>query len=149
MISNSTSSFASQRTLQVAIVKGAIGNDNILSGDLESGIKKLKRRSLPLNNYDKNMGLCVAYLKNNNPVLSESACTSAIESISSKNLTSSHSLYLKAITYSNRGVARYLKNDLVGAMSDLTIAKSIDANNITKGNFKFIEHHSLAINHKS
>lgn len=130
---------ASETGLQVAIVEGAIGSHNILSGDLDTGIKKLTRKRLVNNTYEKNMGLCVAYLKNKNSDLSEVACTTAIEALTSLNPKSDNFLYLKAITYSNRGVARYLSNDLTGAINDLTIATSIDANNITEGNFKFIE----------
>lgn len=131
--------FAKATGLQVAIVKDSLASQNILSGDFEKSIKRLTHKKRSSSAYEKNMGLCVAYLKSNNSEQSESSCTTAIESLSSINTKNSRALYLKAIAYSNRGVARYLNDDLTGAIDDLTIAKSIDENSITKGNLRFIE----------
>ncbi len=148
VFSNSTLASENQTKLQVAIVKDSIGSDKILSGDLAGGIKKLARQRLHQNNYEKHMGLCVAYLKSKEPELSESSCTAATKSFEKTHFIKGHAPYFKALAYSNRGVARYVNNDLAGAINDLTLAKSIDANSITEGNLKFIERLYLQVNNK-
>jgi hypothetical protein len=139
---------ASETALRVAVIKDSIASHNILSGDWNTSIIKLSRRNMAHNTFERYMGLCVAYLKNKNNDRSEVACTTAIESLTSANLKNDHTLYLKAIAYSNRGVARYLKNDLTGAISDLSVAKSMNNNSITEGNFEFIERIYSEVNNK-
>ena len=88
------------------------------------------------NDFEKNTALCVAYLKTSNTVESEAACSSAIESAKTLESSNKRTSYLKSISYSNRAVARYLKDDVVGAMSDLAVANSIDSNKISKINLE-------------
>jgi Flp pilus assembly protein TadD len=144
VVANPTFASENKTRLQVAIVNGSIGSDKILSGDLDEGIKKIMYRRLNQNDYDKHMGLCVAYLKNKEFVLSESSCTDAIKYTRIVDLRP----YYKALAYSNRGVSRYLNNDLNGAINDLRLAKSIDVNSITETNLTFIERLSSQVNNK-
>lgn len=131
--------FANEPAFQVAVVKGAIGSNDIMKGNIESGIKKLTGRFHSDNSYEKKMSLCVAYLKSNSAQASESACTAAITSIDSLASTSKKALYLRSLNYSNRGVSRYKSANLNGALSDFKTAILIDSNPTTEINLKFIE----------
>ena len=136
-----SSAIASAQTpaLKVAVVKGVLGSQNIVAGDIETGIKRLSRQNSTETAFDKAMGLCVAYLKSDNTIKSESACTAAVEASKLIQSESSNALYLKSLSYSNRAVAKYLNDDIDGAVSDLTLAKSLSVNNVTTGNLAFIQ----------
>lgn len=135
---SSISAFAGKPVFQVAIVKDAVASNDIVKGDVESGLKKLTARAKANNSYDKKMGLCVAYLQSNNSQASESACTEAINSIDELALNTKKALYLKSLNYSNRGVSRYKNADFDGALSDFSTAVAIDNNATTKNNLAFI-----------
>jgi hypothetical protein len=145
VISNPVSAFESNNTLKVAVVKNATGTRDIIKGDFSSGIKKLTRRHVDENSYDSNMSLCVAYLKVDNARLSESSCTAAINSVEAMNLNNDKSLYLKSLSYSNRGIARYKNADISGALADLNAAVLIDDNVIAASNLKIMKQYSYEL----
>ena len=125
--------------LKVAVVKDATGTQDIVKGNFNSSIKKLTRRHKTENSYNSNMSLCVAYLQADNKKQSELACTAAINNVEAMDLTNTNGLYLKSLSYSNRGISRYKNNDLSGALADLNQAILIDENTITLGNLKIIK----------
>ena len=91
------------------------------------------------------MSLCVAYLKAENAKLSESSCTAAINSVEEMKLNNGKSLYLKSLSYSNRGIARYKNSDIYGALADLNKAVSIDDNVIAVSNLMIIKQYSYEL----
>jgi hypothetical protein len=145
VMSNPASAFESSNALKVAVVKNATGTRDIINGDIRSGIKKITRRHVDENSYDSNMSLCVAYLKAENAKLSESSCTAAINSVEEMKLNNDKSLYLKSLSYSNRGIARYKNSDIYGALADLNTAVSIDDNVIAVSNLKIIKQYSYEL----
>ncbi len=133
-----TTVMASESNLKVAVIKNTAMSSEIAKGEYQEIIASLSSTSSDseYNDFEKNTALCVAYLKTSNTVESEAACSSAIESAKTLEASSKKTNYLKSISYSNRAVARYLKNDVVGAMSDLAVANSIDSNKISKINLE-------------
>ena len=142
VLSNSLSAIASEESFKVAIIGGTYGNEAILEGDLNTGIRKLKRNSARKKSFETSMGLCTAYIKTKD-INSESACSSAIDSANAMNWKSKKGIYLKSLGYSNRGIARYMNNNISGAIDDLTIAVSIDENPITKNNLALVKNEFL------
>ncbi|WP_426360353.1 hypothetical protein ACPUVO_09110 [Pseudocolwellia sp. HL-MZ19] len=138
LVMASTSVMASDSKLKVAVIKNTAMSSEISKGEYQEIIASLSNTSsaTEYNDFEKNTALCVAYLKTSNTVESEAACSSAIESAKTLETSSKRANYLKSISYSNRAVARYLKNDVVGAMSDLAVANSIDSNKISKINLE-------------
>lgn len=124
---------ADESKLKVAIIKNTAISSEISEGGYSEIIANLSSNDSKYSDFEKNTALCVAYLKTSNKVESEAACTAAIESTK---LDSTD--YLKSISYSNRAVARYLKNDIAGAMSDLAMANTIDSNKISKTNLEIM-----------
>ncbi len=138
LFSASHSALANGANFKVAVVKGAIGSADITQGELASGIKKLTASEKSKNSYASKMNLCVAYLQANYQEKSESACTAAIESLESMPNVNRKVKYLTALNYSNRGVARYRKNQLLAALADFKVAVAIDKNSITNSNLENI-----------
>ncbi|MBA6390253.1 hypothetical protein H4J38_05570 [Colwellia sp. BRX10-3] len=138
LLSATHSAFASDDVFQVAIIKGAIGTEEITKGKLESGIKKLTENEKSQDFYANKMNLCVAYLQSNvtHSDKSETACTDAIDSLESAKRQSTKVRYLTSLNYSNRGVARFRKNQLTAALEDFELAVNINDNAITAGNLQ-------------
>lgn len=145
-LTSAMSATADTETFKVAIIKNALGSKDILNGNFNSSIEKLILKKKQHNNFNKNMGLCVAYSKTQNSIKSESACTAAIDNANSFRSHNKKVRYLKSLSYSNRGISRYRNGDVRGAMDDLTIAMSIDANPITESNLKLIQKRSNVTN---
>ena len=139
VLSNPVLAFESEATLRVAVVKNAPGTNDIVKGNFDSGIKKLSRRHKDENSYNSSMGLCVAYLQSDDAIQSESACTAAIDSAKKIALKSEKTDYLKSLSYNNRGISRYINDDISGALSDLNAAVLIDDNAITASNLKLVK----------
>ncbi|MBA6347448.1 MULTISPECIES: hypothetical protein [unclassified Colwellia] len=139
LVSNPVSAFESDTALKVAVVKDARGTQDIVKGNFNKSIMKLTKRHQDESSYNSHMSLCVAYLQADNAEQSELACTAAIDSIEAMNLNNTIGLYLKSLSYSNRGISRYKNNDISGALADLNQAILIDENTITLGNLKIIK----------
>ena len=142
---SSVSAFAETLTFKVAVIEGATATKEIVAGDLINSIEKLANKNMVKNTFENNTNLCVSYLQSNNNDKSESACTAAIKSIESMRLhnkevrTSYKKIkYLKSLSYSNRGIARYLNNDFSGAIEDLMVATAINSNPITTNNLHLL-----------
>lgn len=120
-LSSSTIAIADETKFKIAIVKK------------EHGIKDSDVLA-----FNKHMRTCADLTIAQNTDESEIACTAAITSLKVVKTDSRKAKYLKSLTYSNRGISRYVNNDLSGAKADLMTAIRIDANAITQSNLKLI-----------
>jgi hypothetical protein len=141
-LTNPALAFESKTALKVAVVKHAMGTNDIVKGDISGGITKLNRLHKNDNSFGSNMSLCVAYLQSDDAVQSESACTAAINSAEKIRLKNDKAYYLKSLSYNNRGIARYMNKDISGALSDLNAAVLIDNNVITTSNLEMVKLYS-------
>jgi len=133
-LTSSVSAVANENTFKLAIIKDYLGSREIVDGDFTKSIAYLTRKNADKSSFELNMGLCTSYIKTHDINHSESACTAAITDLQSIKTNNKQVTYLQSVSYSNRGVARYLKNDFTGALEDLTTAISIDSNSITENN---------------
>lgn len=125
-LSSSIAAIADEAKFKIAIVKNTIGS-----------------HSPHVLTFNKNMGLCASFTQAKKSNESELACTAAITSIKSIEGSNKKIKYLESLSYSNRGISRYLDNNLSGATNDLITAVLIDSNAITRGNLKLINQHSF------
>jgi len=88
--------------------------------------------------FNKNMSACAELTKAKEINEAELACTAAITSVKSIKANAKKAKYLESLSYSNRGISRYLNNNLTGAQDDLMTAALIDSNSITQSNLKLI-----------
>jgi hypothetical protein len=93
--------------------------------------------------FNKNMNTCAVLTKAKKVDESESACTQAITSLKSVEGNNKKVKYLESLSYSNRGVSRYMNNDITGATNDLITAVLLDSNAITIGNLTLINKRPL------
>jgi hypothetical protein len=122
VLCSSVIAVADEAKFKIAVVKNAIGNKNshVIA-------------------FNKNMDSCVALTQAKKVNKSELACTAAINSIKSIKGNNKKARYLESLSYSNRGISRYMNDDLVGATDDLIAAFFIDSNSITQSNLKLIK----------
>ena len=121
--------------LKLAVVKNAVGSDEIIAGDYQLGLNKMaSAQQDPVSSYDQAMGVCVANIKLNDLSLADQACSLAVEQIDKVTGPSAQKQFLKSMAYSNRGIVRYLADDNVGALEDFTSALLVDDNTIVKNN---------------
>lgn len=139
VVGSSLSAVASESALKVAVVKDFASSADILAGQFERSIKKLNKKSMVGLAFEKNMNLCVAYLKAQDFTESQAACSAAVESTEAMDLSNEKSIYLKSLSYSNRAIAKYFNDDMEGAIADLTMAAKIDENPITLENLAHIK----------
>lgn len=88
--------------------------------------------------FNKHMRTCAELTKAQKTNESEVACTAAITSLKLVKAETRKTKYLESLSYSNRGISRYVNNDLSGAKDDLLTAIRIDANAITQSNLKLL-----------
>jgi hypothetical protein len=138
VLSHPIAVLAGEIDLQVAIIKNSVASEDITSGNFDNSIRRLTKRNMVENTFENNMGLCVSYLKKGDTEKAENSCSAAIKSTSTMSHYNDKSRYLKSLSYSNRAVARYIKNDLDGAIEDLKTAKTIDDNTITDNNLQLM-----------
>jgi hypothetical protein len=137
---SSVSAVENNSSFKLAVVKGYLGSRSIASGNYAKGINYLTRKNAVNENFESKMGLCTAYIKMSNIDKSESACTSAINDLKTIKKDNKQVSYIKSVSYSNRGVSRYLNHDIAGAIDDLTTAVLIDSNPITTHNLKLAKY---------
>ncbi len=124
-LSSSIAAVADETMFKIAVVKKANSSQNI-----------------HVLAFNKNMDSCAAFTQAKKANKSELACTAAITSVRAIKANSKRVKYLESLSYSNRGISRYLNNELSGAMDDLLNAVLIDSNTITRGNLKLIKQRS-------
>lgn len=122
VLCSSITAVADETKFKIAVVKNTMGhkNSHIIA-------------------FNKNMDSCAALTQAKKTNKSELACTAAINSFKSIKNNSKKAKYLESLSYSNRGISRYMNDDLVGATDDLIAAFFIDSNSITESNLKLIK----------
>jgi hypothetical protein len=125
-LSSAVSAFAGEVKFKLAVIEDTAGiqETNVIT-------------------FNKKMSQCAAFAQTNKAIESEVACTDAIRSVQVLNGHSSTVNYLKSLSYSNRGISRYLHDDISGAEDDFIAAILIDSNVITKSNLKLLKQSSL------
>jgi hypothetical protein len=139
LLATSIAATAANVNFKVAVIEDAPKSQAIIAGDYESAIASLSKQKISNSSFEEQTSLCVAYIKSETSLASESVCTAAITSAKKLNATSSKVRYLRSISYNNRAISRYHNNDIAGAMNDLVTAYKIDNNPITKTNLTLIK----------
>ena len=136
---------ANDSSFKLAVIENSLMSEDVVSGQYAKAIASVAGNSDIMKSFEESTSLCVAYIKSGNSAEAESACTAAVENISKIKSKTSKVRYLEAISYSNRGVAKYFNEDLSGAMNDLTSAILIDDNSMVKTNLMLVKNQYSAI----
>lgn len=144
LISTTTMASDNLNGLRIAVIKDALGSDEILNGHYSSAMTRLAEANTT-GDFEHSMGLCVANIKLEEWKLATQACTKSIEVLQPMLATNGRAKYLMSVTYSNRAVARYLANDTHGALDDLSTAILIDDNKLVKNNLLQLKYSMASI----
>jgi hypothetical protein len=127
-LSGSIAAVADETKFKIAVVKDTIGS-----------------HSTNVHAFNKNMDACAAFTQAKRTNKSELACTAAITSVKSIKKNNHKVKYLESLSYSNRGISRYMNDNISGAMDDFVAAILVDSNAITRGNLKLIKQLSSVV----
>ena len=111
------------------LIAGAISTGNI------SSVLEADKLAKTDDVFARQMSLCVAYAKTEQFDLAEKACHKAVI-VSRQNATRPSEIdrELKSYAYSNRGVAKMLKGDNIGALADFQRADEIESSSVSQHN---------------
>ncbi len=125
--------------LKVAVIKNAVGSSNVVAGDYHQVIRESEQKSTTADEFSTTMSLCAAHIKTYKLEAAERSCSDAIEFIPAKATRGRHGKLLKALAYSNRGIARYLNKNHDGAFEDFVKATSISDDKIITDNVEYFK----------
>ncbi|MEW6991403.1 hypothetical protein AADZ91_12005 [Colwelliaceae bacterium 6441] len=136
LLLGSSSTFAanSATTFKVAVIKNTLGASEIVSGQYEQGINEISGK---MDNFNHAMNLCVAQIKVAQFEKAENSCSQAIDSLSVNASRGRHGKLLKALAYSNRGIARHINGKNKKAYDDFLMAKSFSNNPLIIDNITY------------
>ncbi|GLX79431.1 hypothetical protein tinsulaeT_27710 [Thalassotalea insulae] len=122
----------------VAVIQDAVGSENLIAGNYHQGLTDLSSK-VSSDRFARLMGYCVAHIKTYKLAAAESSCTSAISALSSNAARGRKGKELKALAYSNRGIARFLNDDNLSAYEDFSTAKALSSNKIVIDNIRYFK----------
>ncbi|WP_206483627.1 hypothetical protein [Thalassotalea sp. G2M2-11] len=126
----------------LAVVEDATGSDEIIAGDYHAGLASIASITAD-KKFAHFTSLCVAHIKTANLASAETACTDAIKAIPAKASRGRHGKLLKALAYSNRGIARYLDGENLSAFEDFSKAKSLSKHTLIVENVTYFSNNRL------
>ncbi|WP_144212351.1 hypothetical protein [Shewanella donghaensis] len=118
---------------KMVLIEDTPGVDAIQSGDIDEGIALTKAAATSvIDQYTRNLNLCVGYTKLSKFDIAEEACTEAVEMADRADKLPS--MQMRAYAYNNRGVMKLLAKDNVGALADFKKAAKATHEPIYKHN---------------
>ena len=120
---------------KMVVISDIPGVDAIQSGDIAQGLAIMQNADIE--NYSRNLNLCVGYTKLSQFEDAEKACTKAVYSASHS--SNEPDAELRAYAYNNRGVMKLMANDNLGALEDFKRAAKAAKNQIYKHNLARLE----------
>ena len=136
LLLSANNAVASDTPFKIAVIENTTATKEIVEGKTASGIAKLLRENT---SFDTAFNLCAAYIKAKDYEKSEIACSKTIARARRSNMSGEQAKFVKSLSYSNRGISRYLSDDVDSAIEDLTRAISINDNVIAKSNLKEVK----------
>lgn len=131
LLLSANNAIASDKPFKIAVIKNTTATKEIMEGKTASGIAQLLKEN---KSFDTAFNLCAAYIKAQDYEKSEVACSKTIARARRSNMSGEQAKFVKSLSYSNRGISRYLSDDVDSAIEDLTKAIAINDNAIAKSN---------------
>lgn len=131
---------------KLAIVKDTVGSSSLKAGQFERGLDELSAWENNIDSFERAMNLCVGKIKTGQLDAAEKSCSTAIEEIKSNTSKNKRVKLLKALAYSNRGIARHLNNNTLPAYDDLLKAQRLSKDKIISDNLALFK---ASIDHSS
>ncbi|MDP5189102.1 hypothetical protein [Rheinheimera baltica] len=147
MLMASGSFFASANTngYKMVIIEDTPGVAALQAGKFDQGINEtLDSNSAEVDNFSRQMSLCVGFTKSNQLQQAEQACNSAVALVQQfTHVSAGDKREMRAHALSNRGVLRLSQNNNLAALADFKRAAELSRSEVSVHNLQRLE---LALN---
>ncbi|QIR13386.1 hypothetical protein [Shewanella aestuarii] len=127
---------ADNTAYKMVLIEDVPGVNELQSGNIIEGLNEtLSASKLEVDSFSRNINLCVGYTKLSEIEKAEQACTAAVKSARIDSTMGE----MRAYAYNNRGVAKLMAKDNLGALEDFRRAAKVTSNSIYQHNLTRLE----------
>ena len=147
MASGSFLASANTNGYKMVLIEDAPGVAALQAGQFDQGITETLNSSVEVDNFSRQMSLCVGFTKSAQLDKAAAACDNAVSAAQQLHLvSSSDKREMRAYALTNRGVLRLLQNNNLAALADFNRAAELNRSDVSLHNLQRLE---LALNNAS
>lgn len=147
MASGSFLASANTNGYKMVLIEDAPGVAALQAGQFDQGITETLNSSVEVDNFSRQMSLCVGFTKTGKLEQATAACDNAVSAAQQLHLvSSSDKREMRAYALTNRGVLRLLQNNNLAALADFNRAAELNRSDVSLHNLQRLE---LALNKAS
>lgn len=142
MLMTSGSFLASANTngYKMVIIENTPGSAALQAGKLDQAINETLNSNIEVDNFARQMSLCVGFTKAGQLPKAEQACNEAVSSTQQfTQVSSSEKRDMRGHALTNRGVLRLLQNNNLAALADFNRAAELNRSDVSLHNLKRLE----------
>ena len=145
MASGSVLASANTNGYKMVLIEDTPGVAALQAGQFDQGISEtLASNSAEVDNFSRQMSLCVGFTKSGKLEQATSACDSAVAAAQQfSHVSNSDKREMRAYALTNRGVMRLLQNNNLAALADFSRAAELSRTDVSVHNLQRLE---LALN---
>ncbi|GAB59880.1 hypothetical protein [Rheinheimera nanhaiensis] len=144
MASGSFLASANTNGYKMVLIEDTPGVAALQAGQFDQGITETLNSSVEVDNFSRQMSLCVGFTKSAQLDKAATACDSAVSAAQQLHLvSSSEKREMRAYALTNRGVLRLLQNNNLAALADFSRAAELNRSDVNLHNLQRLE---LALN---
>ena len=147
MASGSFLASANTNGYKMVLIEDTPGVTALQAGQFDQGITETLNSSVEVDNFSRQMSLCVGFTKSAQLDKAATACDNAVSAAQQLHLVSSgDKREMRAYALTNRGVLRLLQNNNLAALADFNRAAELNRSDVSLHNLQRLE---LALNKAS
>jgi hypothetical protein len=144
MASGSFLASANTNGYKMVLIEDTPGVAALQAGQFDQGISETLNSSAEVDNFSRQMSLCVGFTKSGKLEQASGACDSAVSAAQQfHHVSSSDKREMRAYALTNRGVLRLLQNNNLSALADFKRAAELNRSDVSQHNLQRLE---LALN---
>jgi hypothetical protein len=144
MASGSFLASANTNGYKMVLIEDTPGVTALQAGQFDQGISETLNSSVEVDNFSRQMSLCVGFTKSAQLDKAATACDNAVSAAQQLHLvSSSDKREMRAYALTNRGVLRLLQNNNLAALADFNRAAELNRSDVSLHNLQRLE---LALN---
>lgn len=140
MTSGSFLASANTNGYKMVVIEHMPGSAALQAGKLDQGINETLNSSVEVDNFARQMSLCVGFTKAGQLQQAEQACNDAVSAAQQfTQVNSSEKRDMRGHALTNRGVLRLLQNNNLAALADFNRAAELNRSEVSLHNLKRLE----------
>lgn len=144
MASGSFLASANTNGYKMVLIEDTPGVAALQAGQFDQGISETLNSSAEVDNFSRQMSLCVGFTKSGKLEQASGACDSAVAAAQQFHyVSSSEKREMRAYALTNRGVLHLLQNNNLSALADFKRAAELNRSDVNQHNLQRLE---LALN---